>query len=312
MEYRLFGNTGLRVSAVGFGAWQLNNPLWSGPDEAASIHLVHAALAAGCNFYDTAPGYGDGSSEELLGRSLRGRRQDAVISTKYGHADPKRMDFSAGGLRVSLEASLRRLQTDYVDVLLLHDPPGDLLDENNAPDLYSELETLKREGKLRFYGASIDSSNELRTLALSTNSRAAEVLFNAFYQDASEAFGVAAGRGVGLIAKVPLDSGWLSGKYDEYSLFDGIRERWTPDVISRRGALVKKLRALLPPGMPLHRAALSFILAHKEITTVIPGAKTQAQLDSNLAAAGEPLASALVEAIRNLWEEEIADHPLPW
>jgi len=273
---------------------------------------VHAALAAGCNFYDTAPGYGDGSSEELLGKSLRGRRQDAVISTKYGHADPESMDFSSGGLRASLEASLRRLQTDYVDVLLLHNPPGDLLDENNAADLYGELETLQREGKLRFYGASIDSSNELRTLSLSTNSRAAEVLFNAFYQDASEAFGVAAGRGVGLIAKVPLDSGWLGGKYDGHSRFHGIRERWTPDVIIRRGMLVEKMRALLPPGMPLDQAALGFILAHTEIATVIPGVKTLAQLDSNLAAAADPLPSALVKAIRALWEKEIADNPLPW
>src|SRR5512137_898141 len=107
MESRPLGNTGLRVSAVGFGAWQLANPIWAGPDEAGSVELVHAALAAGCNFFDTAPGYGGGASEQLLGRALQGRREKAVLCTKYGHADPRRANFSVTGLRPSLEGSLR-------------------------------------------------------------------------------------------------------------------------------------------------------------------------------------------------------------
>jgi aryl-alcohol dehydrogenase-like predicted oxidoreductase len=312
MEYRPLGRTGLRVSAVGFGAWQLNNPIWNGPDEAASIALVHAALAAGCNFFDTAPGYGNGASEQLLGKALQGRRDAAVLCTKYGHADPRKVDFSAAGLRHALEASLRRLRTDYVDVLLLHNPPGELLDGAKAVDLYAELEALQREGKLRAFGASIDASGELRTLAQTTTSGAAEVLFNVFHQDVRRAFGEAAGRGVGLIAKVPLDSGWLSGKYDEHSRFGGIRERWSPEVVARRAALVQELRALLPPGMPLAQAALGFVLAHREIATVIPGTKTRAQLEANLAAAAEPLPAALLTAMHALWAAEIADNPLPW
>ena len=312
MDYRLLGKTGLRVSAVGFGAWQLNNSIWGGPDEAASIELVQAALGAGCNFFDTAPGYGNGASEQLLGKALQGRRGQAVLCTKYGHADPEKMDFSAAGLRRSLEASLRRLQTDHVDVLLLHNPPGDLLDATKAADLYAELEALQREGKVRAFGASIDTSHELRTLALNTTSGAAEVLFNAFHQDVRRAFGEAARSSVGVVAKVPLDSGWLGGKYDEHSHFEGIRGRWLPEVVVRRAALVRKLRDLLPPAMPLAQAALAFVLAHREIATVIPGAKTRAQLESNLAAAMEPLPAALLLAIHALWETEIADNPLPW
>lgn len=312
MEYRPFGSTGLRVSAVGFGAWQLNNPVWGGPDEAGSIELVQAALDAGCTFYDTAPGYGGGASEQLLGKALKGRREKAVLCTKFGHADPQKTDFSAAGLRPSLEASLRRLQTDHVDVLLLHNPPHDLLDGARAADLYAELEALRREGKLRAFGASIDTSHELRTLALTTTSSAAEVLFNAFHQDVRRAFGEAARRGVGLVAKVPLDSGWLSGQYDEHSRFDGIRERWSPEVVARRAVLVRKLRAVLPPDMPLARAALAFTLAHREIATVIPGAKSRAQLEANLSAATEPLPAALVTAIHSLWEMELAENPLPW
>jgi aryl-alcohol dehydrogenase-like predicted oxidoreductase len=235
-----------------------------------------------------------------------------VLCTKYGHAGPQRADFSAAGLRPALEASLRRLQTDHVDVLLLHNPPPDLLDGTRAADLYAELEALRREGKLRAFGASIDACHELRSLAQTTASGAAEVLFNAFHQDVRLAFGEAARRGLGLVAKVPLDSGWLSGKYDEHSRFEGIRERWSTEVVARRAALVRKLRALLPPDMPLARAALSFVLAHREIATVIPGAKTRAQLAANLAAATEPLPAALVAAIHALWEADLADNPLPW
>jgi aryl-alcohol dehydrogenase-like predicted oxidoreductase len=297
---------------VGFGAWQLANPIWAGPDEAGSVELVHAALAAGCNFFDTAPGYGGGASEQLLGRALQGRRGKAVLCTKYGHADPRQANFSVTGLRPSLEASLRRLQTDHVDLLLLHNPPHDLLDGARAADLYSELDALRCEGKLGAFGASIDTRQELRTLALTTSSGAAEVLFNAFHQDVRREFGEAARRGLGLIAKVPLDSGWLTGKYDERSRFDGIRGRWSPEVVARRAALVHKLRALLPPGMPLAQAALSFVLAHREIATVIPGAKTRAQLEANLAAASEPMPAAMVAAIHALWETDLADDPLPW
>jgi aryl-alcohol dehydrogenase-like predicted oxidoreductase len=248
----------------------------------------------------------------LLGKALRGRREQAVLCTKYGHADPQHADFSAAGLRPSLEGSLRRLQTDYVDVLLLHNPPRELLHGAKAADLYAELEALQREGKLRAFGASIDTGDDLRSLALATTSNAAEVLFNAFSQDGRRGFDEAARRGLGLVAKVPLDSGWLSGKYDEHSRFEGVRQRWSPQVVGRRAASVRKLRGLLPPGMPLAQAALAFVLAHREIATVIPGAKSRVQLEANLAAGKEPFPAALVAAIHALWESDFADDPLPW
>lgn len=310
MHYRPFGTSGLRVSVVGFGAWQLGNPMWGGPDEAESWRLVHAALDAGCNFFDTAPGYGGGASERLLGEALAGRREAAVVCTKFGHPAEGESDFSAASVRPALEASLRRLQTDRVEVLLLHNPPARLLEGTQAADLYAELEALKAEGKVRVFGASVDWAEELRGLSRSTPSGAAEVLFNAFHQEPRAAF--AAANGLGLVAKVPLDSGWLSGKYDEHSRFDGIRDRWTPEVIARRAALVRELRALLPPGLSLTHAALRFVMAHEAIATVIPGAKDRAQLGMNLAAASEPLAPEVVAAIRALWEREVAGNPLPW
>ncbi len=297
---------------MGFGAWQLDNPLWGGPGETESIRLVHAALDRGCNFFDTASNYGDGASERLLGRALHGRRDQAVICTKFGHAGPGPADFSAAGLRRSLAGSLRRLQTGYVDVLLLHNPPADRLDAGPAADLYGELASLRQKGELRAFGASIDWSRDLRALVRATPSGVAEVLFNAFHQEPRAAFAEAAGHGVGLIAKVPLDSGWLTGKYDAHSRFDGIRERWGAGVIARRAALVRRLRDLLPPGLPLAQAALGFILAHAEVATVIPGVKSPAQLEANLAVSPESLPAATVAGFRRLWDEEIAGNPLPW
>jgi aryl-alcohol dehydrogenase-like predicted oxidoreductase len=312
MLYRPFGKSGLSVSAIGFGAWQLNNPLWGGPDEAESVRLVHAALDGGCNFFDTAPGYGDGASEQLLGQALRGRHDAAVVCTKFGHTAKTENDFSVASLRPALEDSLRRLRTDHVDVLLLHNPPADRLAGAQAGDLYAELAALKAEGKLRVFGASVDWADELRTLSRTTPSGAAEVLFNAFHQEPRRAFADVDAGGLGLIAKVPLDSGWLSGKYDEHSRFDGIRDRWTPVIVARRATLVREMRALLPPGLTLAQAALRFVLAHREISTVIPGAKDRTQLEANLAAAAEPLAPEIVAAIHDLWRREIEANPLPW
>ena len=160
MEQRCLGKSGIQVGAIGFGAWQLNNPMWGGPDKAASVRLVHAALAAGGNFFDTAPGYGDGASETLLGRALKGHRADVVICTKFGHGGPEGEDFSVAGLRTSLEGSLRRLQTDYADILLLHNPPDELLDGNQAADLYAALESLQQAGKVRDFGASVDFAQD--------------------------------------------------------------------------------------------------------------------------------------------------------
>lgn len=312
MKTRLLGHTNVHVGTIGFGAWQLNNPLWGGPDQSASIRLVHAALAAGVNFFDTAPGYGEGASETALGLALRGRRDSAVICTKFGHTAVPEEDFAPTALRPALEESLRRMQTDYVDLLLLHNPPSDRLSGAQAAELYSTLTALQQEGKLRWFGASIDSCAELQTVAQTTPCRVAELLFNAFHQGPAAAFADAAQRGIGLIAKVPLDSGWLSGKYDATSRFVGIRERWTPSVIARRARLVEQLRELLPEGLSLPQAALGFVLAHPEIATVIPGTKSLAQLEANLTAAHMPLPSELVAQIKTLWESEIALDPLPW
>lgn len=313
MKQRPFGNTGMQVSEIGLGAWQLANPDWGVNDRQEALRIVQKSLEAGCTFFDTAPGYGGGRSEELLGEGLKSVRREIILCTKFSHyGEDGRRDFDARNVRPVLEGSLRRLQTDCVDILLLHNPPRELMNGSAAPDLYEELERLKAEGKIREYGVSLDWRVELETVLDTTKSRAAEVFFNALYQEALPAFPRAQEQGMGLIVKVPLDSGWLSGRYRGNHTFDDVRSRWSPEVLARRSALVEKFAALVPEGTPLAHAALQFVLAQPQVSTVIPGAKTVQQALDNFAAAGKQLNPGVVQSMYDLWKTEIAADPLPW
>lgn len=313
MNLRHFGKTGMNVSEIGLGAWQLANPDWGVNDKNEALEIVQRSLEAGCNFFDTAPGYSGGRSEELLGEGLKSVRKDVIICTKFSHYNDDGMrDFDAKNVRPVLEGSFRRLQTDYVDMLLLHNPPRELMDGNFSAELYAELEKLKTEGKIREYGVSLDWRIELETVLDTTKSNAAEVFFNALYQEPLPAFQKAQERGMGLIIKVPLDSGWLSGRYRGNHKFDDIRSRWSPEVLARRSDLVEKFAALVPEGTSMAHAALQFVLAQPQVSTVIPGAKTAEQALDNFAAADKQLSPETVQAMRDLWTNEIESDPLPW
>jgi aryl-alcohol dehydrogenase-like predicted oxidoreductase len=311
VKYRALGLTQISVSEIGFGGWQLANPVWGMQDADEAVRMVQVARDAGCNFFDTAPGYSEGRSEGLLGRALHIVRGQVVLCSKFGHTAEGETNFDVAALRPAVAASLRRLQTDYLDVLLVHNPPADLMDGNRTA-LYGELERLKKEGWLRCYGVSLDSGDDLAQVVATTGSGVIEVLFNAFHQEPLTAFAGAQKKGVGLIAKVPLDSGWLSGKYRSDSRFAGVRDRWTPEIITRRAALVKQFADLVPSGLSLSHAALRYVLAQPELSTVIPGAKTTGQVLDNIAAGNAVLPPETVRAIRALWERELKMAPLPW
>jgi aryl-alcohol dehydrogenase-like predicted oxidoreductase len=311
MEKRTLGATGIEVGVVGLGAWQLGNAeMWDGPGERESLRIVDEALALGCTLFDTAPGYGEGRSEELLGQALRGRRERAVICSKFGHTASGRSDFSPAAIEPSVRESLRRLQTDHLDILLLHSPAKELMD-GSAPQ-YEELERLRRSGIIRAYGVSLDWNEDLQRVLDTTGSQVVEVLFNAFHQDPLPGMRSAGMQGVGVIVKVPLDSGWLSGKYRRGSRFDGVRGRWSPDEIARRADLVDRFERLLPAGTSTPHAALRYVLAQPGVTAVIPGAKSVAQVRENAAAADGALPPETLRAIRQLWEEQVGDVPVPW
>jgi len=311
MKFRPFGNTGMNVSEIGLGAWQLANPDWGVDSKSDGLRIIQKSLEAGCNFFDTAPGYGGGRSEELLGEGLKSVRKDVIICTKFGHTAEGVTDFSTNAIRPSIEASMRRLQTDYLDIVLMHNPPREMMDGRVASQ-YAEFEKLKAEGKIREYGVSLDWREEVEMVVDATKSRALEVFFNALYQEPLPAFQKAYENGVGIIVKVPLDSGWLSGRYRKGHQFDDIRKRWPLEVVERRSELVEQFSALVPKGTSMAHAALQFILAQPQVSTVIPGAKSAEQALDNFAAADKQLSSEVVQSMYNLWEREIMSDPLPW
>lgn len=313
MKLRPFGNTDMNVSEIGLGAWQLANPDWGINDRSEALHIIQKSLEAGCNFFDTAPGYGGGRSEELLGKGLKSVRKDVIICTKFSHySEDGRRDFDAKNVRPVLEGSFRSLQTDYVDILLLHNPPRELMDGRVAPELYEEMEKLKAEGKIREYGVSLDWREEVETVVDTTKSKALEVFFNALYQEPLPAFQKAYEHGVGIIVKVPLDSGWLSGRYRKGHQFEDVRNRWPAEVVARRSDLVEQFAKLIPEGTSMAHAALQFILAQPQVSTVIPGAKSVEQALDNFAAAQKQLSPEVVQSMCELWEREIMSDPLPW
>src|SRR6266545_6863391 len=186
MEQRPFGTTGITTSAISLGTWQLGSHEWDDTDDAQALQIVQTALDVGCTFFDTAPVYGGGRSETLLGTALKGQRHTVSICTKFGRTPTRQQQFAVTHLRSALEDSLKRLQTDYVDIYLLHNPP-ELLDGTSAPH-YAVLEQLKAEGKLRVYGVSIDARQDVETVLATTHCGAIEVLFNVFQQETLPTF----------------------------------------------------------------------------------------------------------------------------
>ena len=313
MRRRMLGTTGLEVSEISFGAWQLGDKEeWEAMDDATAHALVAAALDQGVNLFDTAPNYASANSERILGEALTGKRDQVVLVSKCGHRPEGPRDFSVAWFRESLEASLRRLRTDYLDVLLLHNPPESVYRSGNP--IWDALKRAQGEGKIRHYGASLDFADEIRSCLENTDSGVLEIFFNILHQDARRAFPLVRERGTGVIVKVPLDSGWLSGRFDAASRFSGIRARWSPEQVARRSELIGELGWLTADGSPLSQKALAFVLSYEEVSCVIPGMRTQDQLQSNLAAARQTLTAGERERLEIFWEAftDQGTHLLPW
>ena len=313
MIYNQLIKTSPLVSEVGLGAWQLGiNSGWKSLSEKEAIQMVNKSLDLGVNFFDTAPNYGLGTSEERLGKALHGvDRSKIVINTKFGHTDSGKTNYNASYIRESLEGSLRRLQTEYVDSIIIHNPPFEYLD-GNKNDHYGIFEQLKAEGKIRAYGASLDTAAEMKLLMQTTGSEVIEAFFNILHQDAAGAFDMALEKEVGIIVKIPLDSGWLSGKYDEHSSFNDIRSRWSRDDIKTRAKLVNRIREIIGEEIELAQAAIAFCLAYDAVATVIPGNTSIAQLENNLASTGKPIFLEMWQKLEKFSQDEVRELNLPW
>jgi len=313
MKYNKLINESPAVSEIGLGAWQLGvQSGWKEMKENEAITLVQTSFEMGINFFDTAPNYGLGTSELRLGKALIGYDRDRlVVNTKFGHTDTGGTDYDSNSIRRSLEGSLKRLQMDYVDSLIIHNPPYDYLD-GNKNDHYELLEKLKEEGKIKAYGASLDTYKEIETLLQTTNSKVIEVFFNIFHQDAARSFELAKEKKVGIIVKIPLDSGWLTGKYNENSVFNDVRKRWSKADIKTRAVLIDKVKTVIGPEANLAQVAISFCLAYDAVATVIPGNTSLQQLRDNISAIAKPVSEELVEKLETFYQQEVRSLNIPW
>jgi len=313
MKKRKLGKTGLMVSEISFGAWQLgNDQSWEGMDRGAGVELVHAALEAGINLFDTAPNYGGGESERVLGEALKSRRGDVILVSKFGHRVDGPKDFSTERFMERLEGSLNRLRTDYLDVLLLHNPQADIYQGKHP--IWESLEQAHSRGMIRHYGASLDFACEIEACLGNTGSEVLEVFFNILHQDVRTVFGLVGEKQTGIIVKIPLDSGWLTGKYDAHSRFDGVRNRWSREEIERRAKLVSKLNWLTVHGEELASRAIAYILSYDEVSCVIPGIRRMDHLLRNIAAADCAVTRKERKRLERFWDEftDGGSDLLPW
>jgi aryl-alcohol dehydrogenase-like predicted oxidoreductase len=320
MQYRTLGRTGWKVSAISFGAWAMGGDAWGPSDDRESLATLHRALDAGVNFIDTADIYGAGRSEQLIARVKRERREPFLVATKCGRM--QRPHVAAGYTHENLtrfvEQSLRNLEMETLDLLQLHCPP---IDVYYMPEVFGALDDLQRAGKLRHYGVSVERVEEALKALEYPGVQSIQVIFNIFRQRPRELlFREAQRRGVGVLARLPLSSGMLSGKYTRDTRFDPKDHR----SFNRHGEAfdrgetfsgvdyetglqaVEELRALLPPGTTLTQLALRWILMFSEVACAIPGGRHAEQVAENAGAADLPaLSYAVMSGIDAIYERRI-------
>ncbi|HET7807508.1 MAG TPA: aldo/keto reductase [Gaiellaceae bacterium] len=319
MQSRRLGKTGWDVSEIGFGAWAIGGA-WGETDDEESMAALHAAVDAGVTFFDTADVYGDGRSERLLARLLRERDERLVVATKFGRRveqDPAL--FTYENLRGWLERSRENLGVEAVDLVQLHCPPPDTF---YLPEVHEACSRLVEEGLARNYGVSVEKVEEALKAIEYDGVTTIQLIFNMLRQRPAELFfDQARRRDVGVIVRVPLASGLLTGKFDRTSTFASDDHR----AYNRQGEefdrgetfsgveyevgleVVEELRPLVPPGATLAQLALRWILAFDAVSTVIPGAKTPDQARANAAAADLPAPSAeTMERIAEIYRRRVA------
>jgi aryl-alcohol dehydrogenase-like predicted oxidoreductase len=312
MQYRTLGRTGIRVSEIGFGAWAIGGsaeasgvPIgWGKSIDDDSLAAIRRARDLGVTFFDTADSYGFGRSESLLGIVLSRHRKDVVIATKVGvvrtSTGDLRKDFSKQHIYHAVDGSLKRLRSDYIDVYQMHNPT---IDDLQRGEIQEVMEQLQDDGKIRFWGVSISTVQEGLEIVRRGWGHTLQVLYNVLNQaPAEELLPLAKERGFGVIARVPLASGLLTGKYRQGSTFpaDDIRQSF---LTSRRLSEVKQrvdeVKAIVGgAARSIAEGALRFVLANDAVSTVIPGARNARQVELNVAATEAALPPDVVQKLR--------------
>jgi aryl-alcohol dehydrogenase-like predicted oxidoreductase len=323
VETRQLGRTGKQVGVVGLGCWQLGGD-WGEVDEGDALGVLHAAVDAGVTFLDTADVYGDGRSETLIGRFLKERGRDGLfVATKVGRrADPHVPEaFTAANLRAWVDRSRANLGMDTLDLVQLHCPPTPVY---STDAVFDALDGLAEAGAIAAYGVSVEREDEALTAIARPHVATVQIILNAFrLKPLDRVLPAAREAGVGIIARVPLASGLLSGKYDETTTFSADDHRnynrhgeafdvgetfsGVPYEVGVRAA--RDLAALVPGGTNTAAFALRWIVDQEGVSVVIPGARNPGQARANAAAADlPPLTPAQLNEVRRIYDERIREH----
>jgi aryl-alcohol dehydrogenase-like predicted oxidoreductase len=307
------------VSEISFGAWAIGGS-WGHVSDKDALAALHEAVDSGVNFIDTADVYGDGRSERLIANLKRERKEEIVVATKSGRRLPRQTveGYSRENLTSWIEASLRNLATETLDLVQLHCPPTELYDR---PEIFAILDDLVRAGKIRYYGVSVEKVDEALKAIEYPNVQSVQIIFNCFRQrPADQLFEQAKQRQVGILARVPLASGLLTGKLrqdssfaaDDHRNFNRHGEAFdvgeTFSGVDLRIGLeaVEEFRPLLPPGFSMSQFALRWILAFDAVSCAIPGGKRPEQVAENCSASDlPPLAPETMAEVERIYKQKI-------
>ena len=319
MRYRELGRTGWKVSEVSFGAWAIGSA-WGRVDDNESLAALHHALDLGVNFIDTADVYGMGHSERLIARLKKERRETIYVATKAGRRlSPHTADgYNRQNLKQFIEDSLRNLETDCLDLVQLHCPPTDVY---YRPEVFGMLDDFTKEGKIRYYGVSVERVEEALKAIEFPGVQSVQIIFNMFRTRPSELFfPEAQRRRVGILTRVPLASGLLTGKMTPQTAFEAddhrnfnrhgeqfdVGETFSGVDFNTGLAAVEELRALVPSGATMAQLALRWILMFEAVTCAIPGAKRPSQAEDNARAADlPPLTDGQMAKAREVYDKYV-------
>jgi len=319
MQYRELGRTGWKVSGLSFGAWAIGGT-WGAVEDTESLAALHRAVELGVNFFDTADVYGDGRSERLLAQLRRQHRETIYIATKAGRRlDPHVAEgYNRANLTAFVERSLKNLDTEALDLLQLHCPPTQVFYQ---PEVFGVLDDLVKAGKIRYYGVSVEKVEEALKAIEYPNVQSVQIIFNMFRHRPSELlFEQVRKRKVGILARVPLASGMLTGKLkldsafasDDHRAFNRLGEAFdrgeTFSGVDYETGLqaVEALKAVCPAGMSMVQFALRWILMFEAVTCAIPGAKRPSQVDENFSAANlAPLSDETMAQVSTIYDRYI-------
>lgn len=321
MKYRELGRTGFEISEVSFGSWAIGGE-WGTVDDETSLAALRRSIELGVNFIDTADVYGDGRSERLVGQVCREVSDRIYVATKAGRRLPEQTveGYSRENLTAWIERSLKNLGVETIDLLQLHCPPTDLY---YLPEVFGILDDLIAEGKLRFYGVSVEKVEQALKAIEYPNVQTVQIIFNMFRQRPAELFfEQCLKRNIGVLARVPLASGMLTGKFGKDTTFEQKDHRHynrhgeafdrgeTFSGVDYETGLkaVDRLEAHCPEGMSMVQFALKWILMFDAVSCAIPGVKNTSQAEDDFAASDLPaLSDETMAAVKRTYDEMIRE-----